>query len=63
MRTVILLAASNIFMTFAWYYHLKHQGWPLWKAIVISWFIALIEYCLAVPANRLGHSGVLPIFS
>lgn len=63
MRTVILLAASNIFITFAWYYHLKHQGWPLWKAIVISWFIALIVYCLAVPANRLGHSGVLPFFS
>lgn len=55
MRTILLLAVSNIFMTFAWYYHLKHQGWPLWKAVIISWFIALIEYCLAVPANRIGN--------
>ncbi len=62
MRTIILLAASNIFMTFAWYYHLKHEGWPLWKAIVISWFIALIEYCLAVPANRFGHSSGFTLF-
>jgi len=45
-------------MTFAWYYHLKYEGWPLWKAIVLSWLIAFIEYCLAVPANRLGkHDG------
>ncbi len=62
MRTVLLLAASNVFMTFAWYYHLKHQGWPLWKAIMISWLIALIEYCLAVPANRYGHSGQFNLF-
>jgi uncharacterized protein len=62
MRTILLLAASNIFMTFAWYYHLKHEGWPLWKAILISWFIALIEYCLAVPANRLGHSSGITLF-
>jgi uncharacterized protein len=62
MRTIILLAASNIFMTFAWYYHLKHQGWPLWKAILISWLIAFIEYCLAVPANRLGHKGGFSLF-
>lgn len=54
MRTIILLAASNIFMTFAWYYHLKQEGWPLWKAIAISWFIALFEYILMVPANRYG---------
>lgn len=54
MRTIILLFASNVFMTFAWYYHLKHQGWPLWKAILISWGIALFEYCLMVPANRFG---------
>lgn len=53
MRTIILLFASNVFMTFAWYYHLKHQGWPLWKAILISWVIALFEYCLMVPANRI----------
>jgi len=44
-------------MIFAWYYHLKQEGWPLGKAIVISSFIALIEYCLALPANRFGHNG------
>lgn len=42
-------------MTFAWYYHLKHTGWPLWKAILLSWLIAFFEYCLMVPANRLGY--------
>lgn len=62
MRTVILLTTSNIFMTFAWYYHLKHHGWPLWKAILISWLIALIEYCFAVPANRIGHNAGLSLF-
>lgn len=55
MRTVILLTASNVFMTFAWYYHLKQQGWSLTKAILLSWLIALFEYCLMVPANRLGY--------
>jgi hypothetical protein len=51
-----LLFASNIFMTIAWYGHLKYgEGWPIWKAILISWAIALVEYCLAVPANRLGY--------
>lgn len=54
MRTILLLFASNVFMTFAWYYHLKQQGWPLWKAILISWLIALFEYILMVPANRYG---------
>src|SRR5882724_1385077 len=54
--TILLLFGSNIFMTFAWYGHLKYgHDWPLWKAIVVSWAIALIEYCLAVPANRLGY--------
>lgn len=62
MRTILLLGMSNVFMTFAWYYHLKHEGWPLWKAIVISWFIAFIEYCLAVPANRLGHGNGFNLF-
>jgi uncharacterized protein (DUF486 family) len=62
MRTITLLAVSNIFMTFAWYYHLKQEGWPLWKAIVISWFIALVEYCLAVPANRFGHMSGFTLF-
>lgn len=54
MRTIILLLFSNIFMTFAWYYHLKQTGWPLWKAILLSWLIAFFEYCLMVPANRSG---------
>jgi uncharacterized protein len=56
MNTIILLALSNIFMTFAWYGHLKYgHDWALWKAILVSWGIALIEYCLAVPANRIGY--------
>jgi uncharacterized protein (DUF486 family) len=56
MRTVILLLASNVFMTFAWYGHLKHTETPLWKAIIVSWGIALFEYTLMVPANRLGYA-------
>ena len=57
MSTILLLIFSNIFMTIAWYGHLKYgHDWPLWKAIVVSWAIALLEYCLAVPANRLGFS-------
>ena len=56
MYTILLLMASNVFMTFAWYGHLKYgSGWPLWQAILVSWGIALFEYCLAVPANRLGY--------
>jgi uncharacterized protein len=56
MNTLLLLCLSNVFMTFAWYGHLKYgHGWPLWKAILVSWGIALLEYCLAVPANRLGY--------
>lgn len=55
MTTPLLLICSNIFMTFAWYGHLKYgHDWPLWKAILVSWMIALVEYCFAVPANRLG---------
>jgi uncharacterized protein (DUF486 family) len=51
-----LLAASNLFMTFAWYGHLKHlQAWPWWAAAVLSWGIALFEYLLQVPANRIGY--------
>ena len=61
-RTIVLLTASNIFMTFAWYYHLKNPGWPLWKAIVLSWFIAFFEYCLMVPANRYGFTGGLKVY-
>ena len=56
MRTILLLIASNIFMTFAWYGHLKQHNVPLWKAILISWGIAFFEYCLMVPANRLGYA-------
>lgn len=53
--TALLLFCSNVFMTFAWYGHLKYgHAWPLWKAILVSWAIALLEYCLAVPANRIG---------
>jgi uncharacterized protein (DUF486 family) len=56
MNTIILLMLSNVFMTFAWYGHLKYgHDWPLWQAILVSWAIALLEYCLAVPANRLGY--------
>ena len=52
---VLLLVASNIFMTFAWYGHLKFKTSPLWMAVMASWSIALIEYWFAVPANRIGH--------
>ncbi len=56
MTTAVLLIFSNVFMTFAWYGHLKYgHAWPLWKAILVSWCIALVEYCLAVPANRWGY--------
>ena len=56
MKTIALLVFSNLFMTFAWYCHLKQQGVPLWKAILISWGIAFFEYCLMVPANRAGYA-------
>ena len=55
MKTIALLFASNVFMTAAWYGHLRFRNAPLWKAIVISWAIAFFEYCLQVPANRLGY--------
>ena len=54
MRTILLLTCSNIFMTFAWYGHLKYRSAPLFKVIVISWMIAFLEYCFQVPANRIG---------
>ena len=54
MLTVILLFISNAFMTFAWYGHLKHRSWSLVQAILLSWLIALGEYCFQVPANRIG---------
>lgn len=53
--TIGLLIASNVFMTFAWYGHLKYKAAPLLTVILISWGIALFEYMLQVPANRLGH--------
>lgn len=53
---IAMLLASNVFMTTAWYWHLKHSERPLWTVILISWGIAFIEYCLAVPANRWGSA-------
>lgn len=55
MKTIGLLVLSNVFMTFAWYGHLKDTSIPLWKAIAVSWGIAFFEYCLMVPANRMGY--------
>ncbi len=55
MKTISLLLVSNIFMTFAWYGHLKYKSAPLWGAILVSWLIASVEYCFQVPANRIGH--------
>jgi len=52
---IALLITSNVFMTFAWYGHLKFTSAPLWLAILASWGIAFVEYCFAVPANRIGH--------
>ncbi len=54
MVTIILLTLSNIFMTFAWYGHLKYRSSPLILAILVSWGIAFFEYCFQVPANRIG---------
>jgi len=54
--TPLLLIASNVLMTFAWYGHLKAPAWPLWLAVLVSWGIAFFEYCLAVPANRIGYA-------
>ena len=52
---VVLLIASNLFMTVAWYWHLKFKHLPIATVVMVSWGIALIEYTLAVPANRIGH--------
>lgn len=63
LTTVILLVVSNVFMTFAWYGHLKLQStgfsanWPLYVVILLSWGVALLEYCFQVPANRMGFEG------
>lgn len=55
MKTILLLTASNVFMTFAWYGHLRFKHSPLWLAVVASWGVAFFEYCLQVPANRFGY--------
>jgi uncharacterized protein (DUF486 family) len=52
---IVLLVISNVFMTFAWYGHLKFKESPLWLVIGVSWLIAFVEYCFQVPANRYGH--------
>lgn len=58
-KTAALLLLSNCFMTFAWYAHLKNLGSsPLWVAVISSWLIAFFEYCIMVPANRIGFSGL-----
>ena len=56
MLTILLLIASNVFMTFAWYGHLAYPNRPLWLVVLVSWAIAFFEYCIAVPANRWGHA-------
>jgi uncharacterized protein (DUF486 family) len=53
---ILLLFASNVFMTFAWYGHLKYKASPLWAAVLVSWGVAFFEYWLAVPANRYGSA-------
>jgi uncharacterized protein (DUF486 family) len=55
MHTILLLTVSNIFMTIAWYGHLKYKDSPLWAAILVSWGIACFEYCFQLPANRKGR--------
>jgi uncharacterized protein len=62
LRTIGLLILSNIFMTFAWYGHLKEKNIPLWKAIIVSWGIAFFEYLIMVPANRLGYANGVNVF-
>ena len=53
---ILLLTLSNVFMTIAWYWHLKYHHFPLWSVVLISWGVAFFEYCLAVPANRIGYT-------
>ena len=60
LTSIGLLLCSNVFMTFAWYGHLKHASAPLWGVVLVSWGIAFFEYCLAVPANRMGRSVYSP---
>jgi uncharacterized protein (DUF486 family) len=60
MTTILLLCISNIFMTFAWYGHLKYREVPIVKVVLISWGIAFFEYCFQVPANRIGSYSFNP---
>ena len=61
-RTIFLLVCANCFMTYAWYGHLKNMAnKPWWMAAIVSWSIALLEYLLQVPANRIGYSGPHPL--
>lgn len=55
LRTALLLTISNVFMTFAWYGHLRHTTKALWIVVLVSWGIAFFEYCFQVPANRIGY--------
>jgi uncharacterized protein (DUF486 family) len=55
MKTVVLLLISNVFMTLAWYGHLRFRNRALWAVILVSWLIAFVEYCFQVPANRIGY--------
>ena len=55
-KTIFLLTASNVFMTFAWYGNIKNTEMPIWKAVLISWGIAFFEYCLMIPTNRIGFT-------
>ena len=59
LRTAILLVISNVFMTFAWYGHLRRLDSALWAVILVSWGIAFFEYCFQVPANRFGYQAGL----
>ena len=64
--TVLMLVASNLFMTFAWYWHLRTQkpggsSWPIVAIVLVSWLIALVEYSIAVPANRIGAGAGLNV--
>jgi len=56
LATLVLLTISNVFMTFAWYGHLRYKQTALWLAVLASWLIAFVEYCFQVPANRLGSN-------
>ena len=56
MKTALLLTISNVFMTLAWYGHLKFKQTALWVVVLVSWLIAFVEYCFQVPANRMGHN-------